>query len=90
MQFCLDILYRINSRHTCRTPQKGKTMNKIIIAVALLSLAGCGKVGVGGSIKQAFGDWAEVKLPDGCKAHQISAEEGNGVAVLCEDGRIFH
>ncbi len=62
----------------------------LIIAALMLPLVGCGKVGVGGSVKQIFGDWAEVKLPDGCRAKQISAEESSGVAVLCEDGRIFH
>lgn len=62
----------------------------IVITGIVLMLAGCGKVGVGGAISQAVGNWAEIKLPAGCKARQISAEEGNGVAVLCEDGRVFH
>lgn len=53
-------------------------------------LFGCDKVGVGGSISQAFGSWAELRLPPGCVAKQISAEESAGVAILCEDGRVFH
>ena len=62
----------------------------ILLAGAVCALSGCGKIGVGGSIAQAFGNWAELRLPDGCKARQISAEESSGVAVLCEDGRVFH
>lgn len=65
-------------------------MKKTLIVVICLSLAGCGKLGIGGHISQLVGNWAEVKLPDGCKAKQVSAEEGSGVAVLCEDGRVFH
>lgn len=57
---------------------------------ALLTLAGCGKIGVSGVVSQVVGNWAEVKLPANCQAKQISAEENSGVAVLCEDGRVFH
>jgi hypothetical protein len=53
-------------------------------------LCGCGKLGVSGNVAQLVGNWAEVKLPDGCKVKQIAAERDSGVAVLCEDGRIFH
>lgn len=56
----------------------------------ILLLTGCGKVGVGGSVNQLVGNWAEVKLPTGCAAKQVAGEEGNGVVVLCEDGRVFH
>lgn len=62
----------------------------LILSMAIVLLAGCGKLGVSGHIAQAFGDWAEVRLPDGCRVKQISAEEDSGVAVLCEDGRVFH
>lgn len=65
-------------------------MRKLGIACLLLALAGCGKTGVGGAFAQAVGDWAEIKLPDGCTPKLIAGEEGNGVIVLCEDGRIFH
>lgn len=65
-------------------------MKKVIIATFLLSLAGCGKIGVNGVISQVIGDWAEVKLPAGCVAKQIAAAQSNGVAVLCVDGRVFH
>lgn len=62
----------------------------LLITFVILALSACDKVGAGGVISQAFGNWAEVKLPEGCRAKQISAEQGSGVAVLCEDGRIFH
>lgn len=65
-------------------------MRIILVSLIALTLAGCGKVGVGGAISQTFGNWAQVNLPNGCKAKQISAEENSGVAVLCEDGRVFH
>ena len=66
-------------------------MTKIlVVAAAALVLSGCGKVGVGGMMSQAVGNWAEVRLPDGCKAKMIAAEENSGTVVLCEDGRLFH
>jgi len=65
-------------------------MRAIAIVIACVILAGCGKIGVGGTISQAFGNWAEVKLPPGCKPKLIAGEEGNGVIVYCEDGRLFH
>lgn len=71
----------------------GMIMKKIkIIAICALALAlsGCSKYGVSGSIDHAMGDWAQVKLPEGCVAKQIAVEENSGVAVLCEDGRVFH
>lgn len=58
--------------------------------MALLLLSGCEKVGAGGALNRAFGNWAPVTLPDGCKAKQIAADEHGGVSVLCEDGRVFH
>jgi hypothetical protein len=67
-----------------------EAMNKAVLALLLLTLTGCGKLGVSGTVGKAFGDWAEVKLPSGCVAKQISAEEQGGVAVLCEDGRVFN
>ena len=65
-------------------------MSRLTVILALSLLAGCGKVGVSGVMSQVVGNWAEVKLPDGCVAKSISAEENSGVAVLCEDGRVFH
>jgi hypothetical protein len=59
-------------------------------ALVVGSLVGCGKVGAGGALNQAFGNWAQVQLPNGCIAQQISAESSSGVAVLCKDGRVFH
>ena len=63
-----------------------------ILMVVLMSvlLCACDKVGVGGTINRAMGNWAPVTLPDGCKAKQIAADEHGGVSVLCEDGRVFH
>lgn len=66
-------------------------MKKVFLLAAIaVVLSGCGKTGIGGAINQQFGDWAEIRLPTGCVAKQISAEESSGVAVLCEDGRVFH
>lgn len=66
-------------------------MKKIItIAILCFGLVACGKLGAGGITAQAFGNWAAVKLPDGCVAKQIAGEESTGVIVLCEDGRVFH
>lgn len=65
-------------------------MKKSIIIAACLLLSACGKIGLGGQVSQLMGNWAELKLPEGCRPKQISAEEGAGVAVLCEDGRVFH
>lgn len=61
-----------------------------IIALLGVTLAGCGKLGVTGRLNQAVGNWAQVSLPDGCSVKQITAEHDNGVAILCEDGRVFH
>jgi hypothetical protein len=61
----------------------------LIVAMCLL-LGACAKVGFSGSMSQLVGDWAEVRLPPGCKVKQIAGEEGTGVIVLCEDGRLFH
>jgi hypothetical protein len=75
------------------TQQGNHAMKKLVLVLVFaltLPLASCDKVGVGGSISHAFGSWAQVSLPDGCVAKQIAAEEENGVAVLCEDGRVFH
>lgn len=70
-----------------------KIFRTVVLAVAVAVttlLAGCGKVGIEGAVKQHFGDWAQITLPAGCVAKQISASRGAGVAVLCEDGRVFH
>lgn len=67
-----------------------KAVVLIVLCGAAMAVAACSKTGVGGAISQTFGDWAVVRLPAGCVAKQIAAEEGNGVAVLCEDGRVFH
>lgn len=66
-------------------------MKRTVIAITmLLMLSACGKLGVSGHISQFVGNWAQINLPDGCKPKQIAAETGNGVAVLCEDGRVYH
>jgi len=65
-------------------------MKSALFALLILSLSGCEKVGFGGSINRAFGNWAPVALPDGCKVKQIAADEHGGVSVLCVDGRVFH
>lgn len=65
-------------------------MKTIVIVGLMALLAACGKIGVGGHISHAFGNWAQVDLPTGCVAKQLAASEGgSGVAVLCEDGRVF-
>jgi len=61
-----------------------------VISASILLFSGCNKLGSGGVMAQIAGDWAQVKLPQGCVAKQIAAESGSGVAVLCEDGRVFH
>lgn len=61
-----------------------------VICAAALSVAGCSKYGATGSIDHAIGDWAQLNLPKGCVAKQIAVEGTSGVAVLCEDGRVFH
>jgi hypothetical protein len=66
------------------------TMKIISILMIAAFIGGCGKVGVSGSIDRAFGSWAAVRLPDGCVAKMIAADEHGGVSVLCEDGRVFH
>jgi hypothetical protein len=39
----------------------------------------------------AAGDkWVEIKPPPDCKVKQIAGEGLKSVAVLCEDGRVFH
>lgn len=65
-------------------------MKSLSVALLLVLLAGCGKVGVEGTISRAFGNFVQVTLPEGCKAKQIAADEHGGVSVLCEDGRVFH
>jgi hypothetical protein len=56
----------------------------IMCLLALVALSGCQKLGLTGPLKQLVGDWVEVRMPPGCKPKQIVAEEGAGVAVLCE------
>jgi hypothetical protein len=63
------------------------------LTVGLLMVAcltGCGKVGISGKFNHALGNWAQVNLPEGCIVKQVAGEEGQGVIVLCEDGRVFH
>ena len=67
-----------------------KLQRTMILVACTISLSGCGKYGVTGHLSHMVGNWVEVALPDGCKAKQIAAEERSGVAVLCEDGRVFH
>jgi len=67
-----------------------KLTKYIILTSLLLTITACDKIGGSGMINQALGNWAEVELPDGCVAKQIAAEGNAGVAVLCEDGRVFH
>lgn len=63
---------------------------KLAILAMALVLTGCDKMGASGIVNQTFGNWAEIKLPDGCVAQQIASSSDSGVAVLCEDGRVFH
>lgn len=69
---------------------------RILVCISLasmalcLALAACNKTGVGGYAGRLLGDWVQLKLPEGCVARQIAADEQGGVSVLCEDGRIFH
>lgn len=60
------------------------------ITLVCVVMSACGKVGVSGHWNRAFGNWAEVRLPPGCTARQIAADENGGVSILCEDGRVFH
>ena len=62
----------------------------ICVLITAVALTACDKIGGTGTLNQMVGNWAEVKLPKGCVAKQIAGEEGSGVIVLCEDGRIFH
>jgi hypothetical protein len=67
-----------------------KKLYLILPMVGFLALSGCDKYGSGGGFSHLLGNWAQVNLPDGCVAKQIAVEENSGVAVLCEDGRVFH
>lgn len=64
-------------------------MNRAVLLLCLLTF-GCAKYGVSGCASHAVGDWAQVNIPDGCKVKAIAAEKDSGVAILCEDGRVFH
>lgn len=64
-------------------------MLKITLLLSLIVLAGCGKLGVKGELSQLEGNWAEAKLPPGCKVKMIATSQGT-LAILCEDGRVFH
>ena len=58
----------------------------LFVLLAVMPLSACDqRTGA-----QAVGAWAEIKLPPDCKAKQIASEVRGGVAVLCEDGRVFH
>lgn len=68
-------------------------MKKLTLAASLLALtalAGCGKYGAGTALDRLIGNWAPIAPPSGCVVKQIAAEESGGLAVLCEDGRLFH
>lgn len=62
----------------------------IVLGLIVLSVAACDKMGVGGVVNQAVGNWAQIKVPEGCVVTQIASSSDSGVAVLCEDGRLFH
>ena len=62
----------------------------VLVALACAALAGCDKYGSGGYWSHMVGNWVQVQLPAGCNVKQIAAEERGGVAVLCDDGRVFH
>jgi hypothetical protein len=55
----------------------------------LLTFSGCDKYGVGTKLDRMVGNWVPVTLPEGCVVKQIASDE-TGIAVLCDDGRIFH
>ena len=62
-------------------------MKIIILATLLITLIGCSS----GSSFKAYSFWEEEKLPDGCIVKQIAAGGSQAnVAILCEDGRVFH
>ncbi len=65
-------------------------MKTIFVVGLCIALSACDKLGAGGGFQHLVGNWAEIHMPPGCVAKQISAEETAGVAVLCEDGRVFH
>lgn len=65
-------------------------MKKLFVILLLTaSLSACSKMG-SGVLSQMIGNWAEITPPAGCKVRQIAASSDAGVAVLCEDGRVFH
>ena len=53
----------------------------------ILTLVGCEKQGVDGG--PASYNWHEIQLPPACRPKSIAGAAG-GMAVLCEDGRVFH
>ncbi len=61
-----------------------------ILAILAVALVGCGKMGVAGHINQAFGNWAQITVPKDCVPKEIASSSDAGVALLCEDGRLFH
>lgn len=81
---------RIGIHHAKAFSNDASTGLIIFTMLLFCALGGCAKYGAGGVFQQMKGDWAQVRLPQGCKVRQIAAEEGAGVVVLCEDGRVFH
>jgi len=67
-----------------------KRMFFVASILATVALTGCSKYGAGAGLDRLMGNWVPVNLPSGCVVKQIAAEESGGVAVLCEDGRVFH
>lgn len=62
----------------------------LLMAAVCAGLTSCGKLGFTGHLQHMIGNWAQVQLPPNCVPKQIAAEENSGVAILCEDGRVFH
>lgn len=63
---------------------------KYCVIFFVLLLTACGKTGFEGAISHKLGNWVQTSLPPNCVVKQIAASEGGaGVAVLCEDGRVF-
>jgi dihydroxyacid dehydratase/phosphogluconate dehydratase len=62
----------------------------VLTVLACVALVSCDKIAPGQGLNRLVGNWVPLQLPAGCAVRQIAAEESGGVAVLCEDGRVFH
>lgn len=62
----------------------------ILLVILFISLTACDKMGATGILNQNLGNWAELKLPKYCVPKEIASSSDAGVALLCEDGRLFH